>query len=264
MEQTIYKNLISINEIDVPIYRMFRLTHFREAIQKRELVLVPPLRWDDPFEDVLSNCAINFKKEGKISQQFLDRMPLYAQCWSVVQESDTLWKAYSRVVKDSASRRNNCPDDEGVQVRSTPRKLLSALWNWCTTNPAESCFLGRVKYMPQGEAMQYVANELRRGGLQPFPGGLGHAESVLFKRSAFEHEAEVRLVYVENRQDIPQTDLLSIPIDPNKLFDEIVFDPRLETFERIEREDEARSLGFSGPIGRSELYQGVLFEINLP
>jgi hypothetical protein len=266
MEQPSNKNIIRIDNLDAPIYRIFRLGHFREAIQNRELVLVPPNRWDDPFESLLTKCAISYQSQPQRPQEFFDkiRKPLYAQCWSMVQESDTLWRAYSRVVKDRASNRNIYPIDEGVQVRSTPRKLLNALMNWCTVNPPESCFLGCVKYMSRQEALQYIADEIGRGRLQAFPGGLGHAESVLFKRSAFSHEAEVRLIYVDHQQNQSQLGLLRIPIDPNDLLDEIIFDPRLATFERKEREDEAQKLGFSGSIGTSDLYQNVLLDIVIP
>ena len=147
MEQPSYKNMIRIDDQDAPIYRIFRLAHFREGIQNRELVLVPPHRWDDPFENLLTRCAISYARQPQRPQQFFDKLrkPLHAQCWSMVQESDTLWRAYSRVVKDRASNRNICPDDEGVQVRSTPRKLLNALWNWCMIDPSESCFLAACR-----------------------------------------------------------------------------------------------------------------------
>ena len=49
--------------------------------------------------------------------------------------------------------------------------------------------------------------------------------------------------------------------DPNNLFDEVRFDPRLAEFERKEREALARKLGYSGKVTTSSLYLGTLLNI---
>ena len=82
---------------------------------------------------------------------------------------------------------------------------------------------------------------------------------MLFKRTAFAHEDEVRLVHVAGEGDAAHRGVL-VPIDPTRVFDDVRFDPRLALFEIIEREDECRRLGFDS-VGRSDLYQGVLFEV---
>ena len=52
-------------------------------------------------------------------------------------------------------------------------------------------------------------------------------------------------------------------IDPNAVFDEITLDPRLEIFERKEREMVIRNIGYTGPFRESQLYQGVLLQVLL-
>lgn len=177
----------------------------------------------------------------------------------MTRESDSLWRAYSVVINSHRTKRNERPDEEGVQLRSTPRKLLEALRAGLASADSDSCFVGHVNYLPQHRMAQFIANEIGRDRLTAFPGAEGHAESVLFKRSAFEHEAEVRLIYVGNDSDRGRSGV-SVPIEPETIFDDAVFDPRLVRYERLEREDECRSLGFSA-IGQSDLYQRVLFEI---
>jgi hypothetical protein len=48
---------------------------------------------------------------------------------------------------------------------------------------------------------------------------------------------------------------MRVKIDPNVLFDEVTFDPRLELFERKEREAVIKNLGYTGKIVDSNLYQ---------
>jgi hypothetical protein len=99
--------------------------------------------------------------------------------------------------------------------------------------------------------------------LNTFAGGLGHARALLIKREPFQHEREVRLIYVEHREGYGNGRLFSIPTDPNLLFEEVVLDPRLQAEDVREREAELRSLGFNGPVTKSDLYQSEMHEIML-
>ncbi len=250
---------IRIADPDAPIYRIFKLRRFRQLLTDHRLYLARPESWDDPFENLLTMCAITHRSGAP--QQFFDRIrrPLFGQSWSGTPESDSLWRAYSIVKNDRRKTRNECPDDEGVQVRSTPRKLLDALRAWCPNDPDEHCFVGAVRYLHQRDVERYIGDEIGARRLGAFAGGRGHAESVLFKRTAFAHEDEVRLVYVAGEEDPAKARVL-VPMDPAGVFDEVRFDPRLAPFEKIEREEEFRRLGFDR-VGRSDLYQGVLFEV---
>lgn len=256
-------NFIRIDSLDVPLYRTFRFRYLREVLQERKLPLLAPHLWDDPFENVLTKCCITYKQDDKFKQEFFDRVrkPIYAQCWSLSVESDALWRIYSIVVKDSVSGRNTTVEEEGIKVRTTARKLLSALWNACPTAPGDSCFLGQVEYLSQKKAVQRIADEVGRTRLNAFPGGVGHAMIMLVKREPFNHEQEVRLIYVEHRKEQGNDPLFFINVDPSKLIEKIILDPRLSADDVKEREAELRCLGFRGPIVKSELYQGVLYEI---
>ncbi|HEV8413037.1 MAG TPA: hypothetical protein VGQ49_05550 [Bryobacteraceae bacterium] len=110
---------------DEQIYRIFPLWFFEEALRLKYLVLAPPSKWDDPFELMPERSVIDIDGEQTPLQTLLKLV--FAQCWSRTKESDTLWRAYSRVSKDPHAGRNIHPREEGVQVRSTPRKLLDAL-----------------------------------------------------------------------------------------------------------------------------------------
>jgi hypothetical protein len=225
--------------------------------------LVAPHLWDDPFENLVADCAITDMRGAKWTQTFLGnlRKSVYGQCWSFAAESDALWRIYSTVRKNPDTQRNEALDDEGVKVRVSADNLLRTLWNSGVSNPGESCFLGQVRYLPQGEAVQTVADEIGRSLQEAFASGLGHAESLLLKRSAFDHEREARLVYVEHIDSPMRAGLWPVAIDPNSLFEEAVLDPRLGSDDVRDREQELRDLGFTRPVMRSDLYQRTLFEV---
>jgi hypothetical protein len=257
--------LIRLPDPDVPVYRIFPLWFFEEMLRTRQLVLVAPHRWEDPFE-VLSRSVIlvdpRFEPpETRPLDDFLP--PAYAQCWSRNEESDTLWRAYSRVFKDAHFNRNLFPRDEGVQVRSSPRKLLAAMRGWARENPGYACFVGAVRYLPRTGIYHHLEALLNRHG----PEALGHgelrAELLLLKRDAFAHEAEVRIIAVsEERKE--EDERLAVAVDPSEVFDEVTFEPRLAPAEREGRENMARSLGYRGRFRVSELYRQAKLEIVMP
>jgi hypothetical protein len=155
--------------------------------------------------------------------------PAYAQCWSQTANSDTLIRAFSRVVKDPIHHRNTVPGDEGVIVRSRPSKLLSAVQKWAA--PREiSCFVGAIQYESDKEIQQRFVNLIDQYGPSAVGRGQLRAESLLFKRQEFSHEAEVRIICVDESNTSEQ-DVIRVEIDPSEVFEEIAFDPRLELFD---------------------------------
>lgn len=186
--------------------------------------------------------------------------PVYAQCWSATEESETLLRAYSRLIRHPHFGRNECPGEEGVAVISTPRKLLECLQAWAQADHKHCCFIGRVKYLSDvgvreniGKAFSHELPERKVSERQM-------AEFLLLKRNAFEHENEVRLIYVETREISPP-DWISCKIEPNEIFDGVKFDPRLSESEKKEREESARKLGYQGNFVTSRLYSVALLHV---
>jgi hypothetical protein len=241
------------------------MKYMQKTLEEQTLVLTAPRLWEDPFEDILSACAIEYTGERPMRQEMFDaiRKPVFGQCWSQTVESDAMWRIYSRVHRDPVSGANTLANEEGVKIRTTPRKLLTALWTGLPSNPGDSCFLGRVEYMPEEGVKTYIAEEIRAHRLGAFSGGLGHAKSLLFKRDPFAHEKEIRLIYVETQKENPDH-IVSFKINPNELFEEVILDPRLGANDARTREEELRSWGFAGPIAKSELYQKAFFVIGIP
>ncbi|MGH8353397.1 MAG: DUF2971 domain-containing protein, partial [Pseudomonas sp.] len=188
---------ININDLDAPLFRIYPLWFFEESLRLKNLVLVPPQKWEDPYESLPWSVAIT-RKSG---QTFLgDKIrPVYAQCWSATHESDTLLRAYSRVSRDPHHNRNILIRDEGVRVRTTPKKLIDAIIKSNQTYPKDSFYLGQVDYVSPNEIKHRIVNTIYQKGETALYGGLELAKLMLLKRPAFQHENEYRLLYIDER-----------------------------------------------------------------
>lgn len=93
------------------------------------------------------------------------------------------------------------------------------------------------------------------------PSGWGQASTFLFKRWAFRHEHEIRLLYF-NHGDI-SSDFYKFPISPNDVFNEIVFDPRMKNEVYEENRKLLVSWGYQHKIKQSGLYKLLDFKINV-
>jgi len=244
---------------------MFPLNRFLDILRSKEMGLVAPHFWDDPREDPTALCMLEGSNlTPPRGQQALSAYlaPVWAQCWSLNPGSDTLLRAYSRVRIDAKSKRNSDRDAEGVIVTSTVRHLLAAAEGWHADGADCHFVIGRVDYVRDDEIGQRIVNACNTVGYGPafFKTVQGRAESLLWKRSYFAHEQEVRLMLIARGwpKDQPVPHVRNVRVDPSTLFHSISFDPRLLSFETKEREAEARVAGYSGEIIRDNSYQKIL------
>jgi len=236
------QNLIQLHaeEREAHIYRVFSIRRLIELFAIRKNTLVRPKLWDDPFENFILKSLYEIESGESVRIGFKDQ--LYGQCWSLVRDSDALWRIYS-------------PDKNGVRVRSKIRVLFESLWNTCVSSMrTPSCFIGKVEYLPQKKILEILDRSGLVTGALLDNTGRGQVSTLLMKRREFSHEKEVRLVYF-NHDDAYTLDIFQYDVDPGALFDEITFDPRLsdELFEVYKTHFER--LGFPGSINRSPLYR---------
>ncbi len=264
IEQKVNESLVGIDNPEMPIYRIFPLWFFEELLRFKRLTFVSPKSWEDPYEIIGDAIAVSYVEDGTYKQDIINQElpPVFAQCWSATPESDTLLRAYSRVVKDPHSKRNTCPKDEGVRVKTTPRKLMYSLLSNTPSMLCGTWFMGAVNYLDRQSLFNDIGNTIRDNGLKVYSNPNYRAKLLLLKREAFSHENELRVLFIQ-RDIQPTRPLLQVQIDPNTLFDEVSFDPRLDEFERREREDVVRNLGFTGIINNNDLYQRILLQISI-
>ncbi len=233
----IRKNLLGISKalLGKPIYRIENVERVVEILKTNLLTLVSTAKWEDPFENFLLSAKM--KVGGQIFT-FADHARFYGSCWTRKGSSDAMWRIYS-------------PDKQAVRLRTSIPKLAQSLWKACGDRAQRSAFIGRVRYFSQ----KALIAKAKSGEFHPniadssFPG----VRSLLMKRTAFSHEREIRLLYLD-RASRASDGLFKFAVDPNDLIESILVDPRAssEDYKSIERR--IRRAGFQGRISQSRLY----------
>lgn len=91
----------------MPVHRLL------EIFESRQLVLVEPNKWDDPFENLLLKGMLEGTSDKfPITKVF--RTSIYGQCWTTHKETDAMWRIYSQ-------------DKNGVKVRCSVKNLFWTL-----------------------------------------------------------------------------------------------------------------------------------------
>jgi hypothetical protein len=249
------ENLIRIDDLDRPVYRIFPRNRLEQLFRDQELVLVRPSEWEDPFENSLLKCTV-VTADGMRGSLRSVRDDWFGQCWTMHPDTDAMWRIYS-AGKDLGKT--------GVRVKSTLAKLADTLWVPGDSFSPTKYFVGAVQY----ESRSDIEDFLR--GVSFFDMALGgqntnFAKTLLLKRKEFAHESEVRMLANRVGKNETRTivdNLYRIPIDPHNLIDELCVDPRLEEADAKTLMDDLAGLGYSGDIVQSELYKLSPIEIRL-
>lgn len=244
---------LSNEELDKNIYRVFSFDRLKEIFDTNKVTLVKPKLWDDPFENFILNSTGILPDGREFQIGFRDSF--YGQCWSLTKESDAMWRIYS-------------PDKNGVKVKTTIRKLFTPLFraggehrkiNGNIYNL--SSFVGRVKYQGTKKLIKMLNDKERMSNKIFDQSGWGQASSFYFKRWAFRHENEVRIMF--NKHEEHNDNLFKFEVNPSELIDEIVFDPRMNIDEYEQKKSEIRSRCYQKNIIQSGLYKIREFRIQL-
>lgn len=240
-----YNNYINLTEdfLDKPIYRIMPINRFLQLLEEKKLTLVKPKKWDDPFENALLNSVFE-TSNGELGE-FSAKNSIYGQCWTFHRETDAMWRIYSH-------------DKDGVRVSTTPRKLLTALQTAESTFHELRCFIGKVSYLSKKNLLEKIQT------IDLFnTNGSGIAESLLYKRTAFKHENEIRLIYTGD-DNINISDIFQFDIEPDKLLDSVLFDPRMDENLRQAYKLAIKKKGCHTKVKRSTLYDapiGLRFKV---
>ena len=242
-------NFIDITDLDQKIYRVFSISRFKELITNKELVLVNPKKWDDPFENFFLRANAFDEHGDSVSLGNIARK-WYGQCWTFNSESDAMWRIYSH-------------QKDGVRVSTTLRKLFSVLWDDKDQYAGLRYFIGKVSYQPRGEIEKFMKEH---SFLDMSIGGQNDrfAKLLCIKRLEFSHEAEVRLLANDtegSRGD--KAGCYRVPFDYTGIFHDACLDPRLDEKEYQGIKGEILGLGCPLPITQSELYKVSFSPIRL-
>lgn len=244
-EKEIWVNSINV-DLDIPIYRYMKWEYLMPFYSnpQHEWILARPCLWQDKFEHFIFKCkkvhSIKMDTDIEISK-LADQY--YAQCWTVVEESSMQWQVNK---PHSNSRKDNDGDEDNgeiwVKVRTTPRKLLSAMFYSKNNLVSDSLniltyFIGKVEYLDDESIENFTITNPEQ---LIDPNGLQQVLFLLQKRMPYQHEQEVRLIMQVDREFCSryQGNIIGRVIDKwYDLIDEIVLDPWVT----LSQEEEVKS-----------------------
>ena len=236
--------------LDEPIYRIFSFKYFQELFTKKELVLLNPSKWDDPFENFFLQTNVEFP-DGTLASLKSQYDDWYGQCWTTQADSDAMWRIYSQ--KNAITGIH-----DGIRISTTVRKLFDAIWNTADRQSFLKFFIGKVEYSTEDKIIAFLLStsftQIMNGGTNDL-----FAKLLMIKRTEFEHENEVRIIVNDVQKNVGDHVLYKITIDPATLFDEVCIDPRLKVLEFRKMKSDIQAMGIKQPIIQSQLYT-----MNLP
>ena len=255
MADTNARNLIRLEwaDLDKPVYRIYALDRFETLLANKLDAVVTPTKWADPFEDFF------LERTEVMDQVSGTTVPLrnlagdwHGQCWSLNEDTDAMWRIYS-------PDPNTMP---GVKVRTTVQKVFNNLKASGSTIPYLQFFVGKVDYASETDIRQFMGkltfSDIAMGGQ-----GDRFADLLCIKRTAFEHEAEIRLLFQDIEPRRGSNGVFQFPLDANLVFEDVVLDPRLNDADAAALNPKLENAGCTLPISRSPLYESPRFVIPL-
>lgn len=185
---------------DTPIYRFISLEGFLSFVENRQTYVTRIATWEDKWEAILERVPTIDDTGTEIQAISVFYSDLFGQSWTLLSESDALWKIYS-------------PNRTGIAISSTIEKfnLIQELNN---------CYVGKVIYF-----------EGNRDLIEKAKLSQSEFHTACLKRAVFKHEKEVRLVTHINHLPVDYTfrDMyVYLKLDPIVFIDSITIDPRAD------------------------------------
>lgn len=110
------------------LYRYVSLEAFLALLETRLTTLTNVNNWDDKWEVILSKVPTIDAEGNPTPPLYSFHQDLFAQCWSLVEESDAMWRIYS-------------PSRTGLRLQTTATKFeliggtavgyLGTQWDLC-------------------------------------------------------------------------------------------------------------------------------------
>jgi len=249
------ENLLNGLRSDDFVYRIFSLEWFLSLLDNKKITLMNFAKWKDPFENFILKAKAKTTKGKDIDFSNLSKK-IYGQCWSLVEETDAMWRIYSK-------------DEKVVKVKANVGRLFDSLYGDGESRALELYF-GKVIYRSLDSIETLMKDHLKINKmLFQDTSGSGIIEYLLIKRLEFEHEHEARIIYYPSSNDPILTkngnndDMISFNIEPNEIIEKVTLDPRLDDDNFNDIKYQIKSKGYTGLIEKSTLYNPPSFNIIL-
>lgn len=239
---------------NMPVFRYMKYQHFLEWVRTGLYRISNICKWEDPYENYLLKCPLLNMYGQRISRITL---PRYGQCWTMLPESDAMWRIYSRVSRKQADDTvDSC--EIGVRIKTTAERLQKLPSFITGFNLGH---IGLVKYTNQTD----IDRNLQCLQLKNTTEYWDACDKALFeKRVEFRHEQEFRFVFSCSFNHDPldtdyrYPDYIEGQITPQELIDEVTFDPRIPISEFQTQQKELIEMGFP----EMNTNRSVLYDFN--
>lgn len=251
-----------------PIYRYLSIHEFCSLLAGT-LRLTCPFSWadgpnGDPWENLLFQTNV-VRPVGTPLNTSAEGRKIYAQCWTMTEESDAMWRLYGQ--------------GDSVKIKTTAGALLGAAQARIDLERNEiiTFKIGAVAYLDEVHVDNSFATAAR------FLNGLTEPhESTMLKRVAYQHESEVRMVAFDfddrnRRPELDTTNIRAYPGNPYHLditipagsagswIQDAVLNPRLTSEKASRLTDQVAAANFpTERIRQSNLYGRRKITIHLP
>ena len=200
------------------------------------------LRKLDPYEGSFIPFSSHDKKDEsskKLLKKLDKALPndIFVSCWYLSDvESAALWKLFPK-------------SDEGIAIKSNIGKLGQSIES---RSSEYTIYFGSVMYGHKKVAARKTNN----------PKSFSGDDAVFTKRRCFEHEKELRLMYVKdlNRPDLSDVPGLKLEVDLESMISEIIISPEAPPWMEDLVKRITKKYGFSFEIRQSTLNK-LLFKI---
>lgn len=246
------KNMINIDKLGY-VYKYIPLKYVLSMINNKTLFLRKVSDWKDPYENFFlkSNFYTNkdfYEKILSVNTNLIKEC-MYGQSWTQLEESDAMWRIYSKYTNSNENSEKNL-EEIAIRVKIKVDDLFNIVYT------DDSCmattFIGKVEYKSDCEIAQWIKSIGNPDSSQI----LEYAkESLLIKRLPFKHEEEVRLLVIRSTEK-QCVEFLTFPITDIYVFDKFVLDPRLNNQQVNEITQKLKDVGVcEKKIIKSNLYE---------
>ena len=242
------RKLGRVESYDLVMYKYIPLEFVLNMLETRKLRFDNIKKWEDVYENFVDKeeiCLLKSKRDKMYGRA------CYGQSWTEQEESDAMWRIYSPT-KNAVRVKTVCPLIRNVFSEWNKDRKDNPIW------PT----IDRVFYADEDEINKWLVSNTPMNHwafieLQ--------CESLFIKRREFEHEKEVRVIFTNYKKE-EEEGYIEVGFDPNKVFSEIVVDPRASDSEFACQRDSLVARGFDGSkIRKSTLYdfKKVKIEVDL-
>ena len=241
------RKLGRMESFDLVMYKYIPLKYVLNMLETGKIRFDNIKKWEDVYENFVDKEDI-YLLNSKL--EILPSRVYYGQSWTVQEESDAMWRIYSGA-------------KQSVRVMTTYPLIhrIFADWNNQHRDNIIRKTIDYVNYADEDEINKWL---LSNTPMNHWAYLELHDEGLFIKRREFEHEREVRVIMQFDKK--VEENFVELDFDPNKVFCEIVIDPRVNEGEFIRQRDSLAERGYDGDrIRKSTLYdfQRVKLEVDM-